>query len=130
MTIQRGSCHCGKVTFEFSNPIKGALECNCSICRRKGALWHVADNEHFTLLSGKDDLLVYRFGTKVAKHFSCKHCGISTFSNPRLAPSMWAVNLRCVDDIDVDALRRQQFDGANWEQAAQDFMKASAEGAV
>ena len=123
MTIQQGSCHCERVTFEFRTAIKGAIECNCSICRRKGALWHAVDHDDFTLLSGKEDLSVYQFGTKIAKHFSCKHCGVSTFNNPRLAPSMWAVNLRCVDGIDVDALPRRQFDGKNWEQAAQDFMK-------
>jgi hypothetical protein len=124
MVNHRGSCHCGRVTFEFSNPIRGILECNCSICHRKGALWHAADEDHFRILSGKDELAVYQFGTKTAKHFFCKQCGTSTFSNPRLAPSMWAINLRCVDDVDLDALPRQQFDGRNWEEAAQDFLRA------
>ena len=64
MVTQNGSCHCGKVTFEFSNSVSAAMECNCSICRRKGALWHAADNDHFRILSGQDELSVYQFGTK------------------------------------------------------------------
>ena len=127
---RKGSCHCGKVTFEFSNPIEGALECNCSICRRKGAVWHATDSDHFKILSGEKDLALYQFGTMTAKHFFCTYCGISTFSNPRLAPAMWVINLRCVDDVDLTSLPRQQFDGQHWEQAAEDFIKATAAGGV
>ena len=38
----QGSCHCGKVAFEVEGEIQGVISCNCSICRRKGALmWFV-----------------------------------------------------------------------------------------
>jgi hypothetical protein len=126
MHTQQGSCHCGKVTFEFDNAITGALECNCSICLRKGALWHAADDRQFRILSGQDSLSLYQFGTRTARHFFCSHCGTSTFSNPRIAPRMWVVNLRCVDGVDIHALPRQAFDGRNWEEAARQFMQARA----
>jgi hypothetical protein len=106
------------------------MECNCSLCRRKGAIWQAADNGRFEILSGQDDLGLYQFGTKTAKHFFCRNCGVSTFSNPRLAPDTWAVNLRCVDDVDLGALRVLPFDGRNWEQAAQALRKALRSGAV
>jgi hypothetical protein len=37
MTI-RGSCHCGKVAYRLDAAPTAAIECNCSICRRKGAI--------------------------------------------------------------------------------------------
>jgi hypothetical protein len=119
---RNGSCHCGNVTFEFDTPVTGILECNCSICHRKGALWHAVGNEQFRIVSGEASLSTYQFGTRTAKHFFCSQCGTSTFSNPRIAPHMWAVNLRCVDDLDLAALPRQQFDGRNWEDAARQLM--------
>lgn len=127
MSEHKGSCHCGKVTFAFEGPIDSVVECNCSICRRKGAIWQAAIN--FQILSGEDRLTLYQFGTRTARHYFCKHCGVSTFSNPRIAPDRWVVNLRCVDGIDFSALAIQPFDGQNWERAAQQFIKARAAGA-
>ena len=38
----RGSCHCGKVTYEAEGEITGAVSCNCSICSKRGSLlWFV-----------------------------------------------------------------------------------------
>jgi hypothetical protein len=110
-----GSCHCGKVNFEFEAASLSAVDCNCSICKRKGALWQAVDDKHFKILSGQDDLGLYQFGTKAAKHFFCKTCGVSPFSNPRLAAVGWVVNLRCVDSVDINSLNTQPFDGQNWE---------------
>ncbi|MDE1943389.1 MAG: GFA family protein [Betaproteobacteria bacterium] len=119
MSTYTGSCHCGRVTFEFTNAVVSALECNCSICSRKGALWHATDNDHFRILTGQDDLAVYQFGTRTASHYFCRHCGISTFSHPRIAPQGWVVNLRCVSGLYLATLPQRRFDGKNWEQAAQ-----------
>lgn len=130
MKKHEGACHCRKVTFEYEAPAMTALECNCSICRRKGAIWQAVDNERFRILSGGDDLGLYQFGTRTAKHFFCKHCGVSTFSNPRLAPDKWVVNLRCVDDVDLGWLEVLAFDGQNWEQAAQALLNALHAGAA
>jgi len=40
MKMYTGSCHCGAIRFSFTGPdtIDRGLRCNCSICRRKGAL--------------------------------------------------------------------------------------------
>ncbi len=126
----KGSCHCGRVTFGLRaepGAISGAtIECNCSLCSRKGALWFGTDDAHFEILTGEDDLVLYQFGTMTAKHYSCRHCGISTFSRPRIAPSSWVVNIRCVDGIDISSLKIHAFDGQNWEQSAQRFMRSRA----
>ncbi|WP_076997465.1 GFA family protein [Variovorax sp. KK3] len=114
-----GSCHCGKVRFELQATVVSAMECNCSLCRRKGALWHGASDRTLRIVSGEEDLTLYQFGTLTAKHYACRHCGISTFTRPRLDPTRWAVNLRCIDGLDLSSLKIQQFDGENWEQAAE-----------
>ncbi len=122
--IHRGSCHCGRVTFEVEGEIRQAVECNCSICRRKGALWHGTREDRMRILSGEDDLALYQFNTMKAKHYFCRHCGVSPFSRPRLDPSMWVVNLRCIDGLDVSALPVRHFDGQNWERAAEALLAA------
>lgn len=63
-------------------------------------------------------MVLYQFNTMTAKHDSCKHCGVHPFSQPRLDPSRWAVNVRCIDGVDFSALPLKHFDGANWEAAA------------
>lgn len=130
MQKHKGLCHCGHVTFEFEGDVGTAIECNCSICRMKGAIWHGTDDEHFRILSGEDELGVYQFGTMTAKHYFCRNCGVSPFSHPRIAPARWVVNLRCVEGVDLSSLKIHPFDGQNWEAAAQQFMQARATGAV
>lgn len=118
MPTYRGSCHCGRVAFEVDGDIRGVIECNCSLCRRKGALWHAATEEQLRITGGLADLGLYQFGTMKAKHYFCKTCGMSPFSRPRLDPSRWAVNVRCLDGVDVKALPVRLFDGEHWEDAA------------
>lgn len=112
----RGSCHCGRVTFELRGEPGRAIDCNCSLCHRKGALWYGPDaNLH--ILSGESDLTLYQFNTMTAKHYFCSHCGISTFSRARIAPTKWMVNLRCIDGIDLSKIEVIAFDGQHWEDA-------------
>ena len=94
------------------------------------ALWHGTDDAHFRILSGENDLVLYQFNIMTAKHYSCGHCGISTFSRPRIAPKKWVVNIRCIDDIDMSKLKVHTFDGQHWEEAAKQFMQHRATGAV
>ena len=47
-------CHCGKVEAEINiKKIDKVLRCNCSICKRKGAIMSMVKNEDFKLLKGK-----------------------------------------------------------------------------
>jgi hypothetical protein len=119
--LHRGSCHCGRVAFELHAAIDHVVDCNCSICRRRGALWVGASDAQLRIVSGEDALTLYRFGTGTAKHYFCRHCGIHPFVRPRIAPTMWAVNARCIDGLDLAALPVQPFDGVHWEEAAQMF---------
>lgn len=88
---------------------------------------HRISQENFKLLSGEDDLTLYQFDSKEAKHLFCKYCGIHSFSHPRFDPKMVSVNVRCLDDFDVQTENYDltQFDGKNWEQAVAKIRKES-----
>ena len=109
-----GGCHCGKVRFQVRLHSDDAIECNCSICAKKGFVNLIAAPEDFRLLSGADVLSTYRFNTGVAQHRFCSVCGVHPFTRPRSHPDSYDVNARCLDD-GFDFLRIEPFDGQNWE---------------
>lgn len=78
--------------------------CDCSLCRKRGALiFRVADDE-LRITTSLDSMTLYQWHTGVAKDYFCPRCGILPFRRPRTAPDMWAVNLRCVDGLDLDSI--------------------------
>lgn len=114
-----GACHCGEVRFELDAKLARVFECSCSLCRRRGALWHGAAGRDLRIVAGEDQLSLYQFGTRTAKHYFCRHCGVAPFARPRLDPNAWVVNVRCIDALDLSTLAVGKFDGADWERAAQ-----------
>jgi hypothetical protein len=122
MNIHKGSCHCQSVTFEVVSKLDKAMRCNCSICKRTGAVFQPCSDEQLTIKSGKSDLNEYQFGTRTATHYFCKKCGITPFIRPRIAPHLWVVNLRCIDSIVADEFVTGEFDGVNWEESAKAFI--------
>ncbi len=112
-----GSCHCRAVRFEIEAVIDRVTQCNCSICSKKGILHHRVAPEKFRLLTDETALGTYQFGTMVAKHHFCKACGIHVFTRPRAAPELYTVNVRVLDDFDLEHERPEvvAFDGRHWE---------------
>ena len=81
-----------------------------------GYLHVIVPHERFELLTGRDDLTSYRFGTGAAEHLFCGRCGVKSFYQPRSHPDSWSINANCLDErIGLDV---QPFDGRNWEKAA------------
>jgi hypothetical protein len=117
MRTYDGGCHCGAVRFRIEvDDDQEAIDCNCSMCRKKGILHVIVPEDRFTLLSGADALAVYTFNTGVAKHMFCKTCGIHAFYRPRSHPDAWDVNVRCLDDTAAAAcFPVKPFDGERWE---------------
>ena len=113
-----GACHCGRVRIEVLAPADlELLECNCSMCSRSAYLHLIVAADEFRLLSGADDLVEYSFGTGVAKHRFCRHCGVKTFYVPRSHPDGYSVNARCLDPSTITSMRIRSFDGRDWETA-------------
>ncbi len=100
--MKKLKCHCGAVEGEIKGDIfEKVVRCNCSICKRKGAIMSIIKNEDFKITKGKDKLKLYQFHSKVANHYFCKECGIYTHHNPRINPSLTGINLGCVDEADT-----------------------------
>lgn len=109
----KGSCHCGKVSFEAEGEIKAALACNCSMCQRRGSLLWFVPRENLRLLSPQDAARTYTFNKHAIKHRFCPNCGIHPYAEAmdRSGNPTVAVNLRCVEGLDLDAVKVVQFDG-------------------
>jgi len=119
MKTYHGSCHCGSIKFEIDADLSEITLCTCSMCSKKGGLFCYVSPDQFRQLQGEDDLVVYRFNTEQAKHNFCKHCGIHAFGHPRSTPEIYLVNVRCLDDFDLETKEYEVklFDGLNWEAA-------------
>ncbi len=109
----RGSCHCGHIAFEVEGDIDGALSCNCSICRRKGSLLWFVPRDRLQLLTPEDNASTYTFNKHVIKHRFCPTCGIHPYGEgvgPDGKP-MAAINIRCLEDVDLATLPITEYDG-------------------
>lgn len=110
-----GGCHCGLVRFETTLDLDNVIACNCSICSKKGLLLAFVPAERFALRAGEDQLTEYLFHKKAIHHQFCSVCGVEPFATGT-APdgsAMVAVNVRCLDDVDVATLTVKPFDGRN-----------------
>lgn len=112
----KGSCHCGNVRFEVTGDMSQVVSCNCSICSRMGWLLAFVPDTQFKLLAGEDSLKDYQFGKKHIHHKFCTNCGIRSFGHgaaPGGGGEMMAINVRCLEGIDLDDLTVQKYDGKN-----------------
>jgi hypothetical protein len=106
-----GRCHCGAVRFRFtSEPITRGLRCNCSICRRRGAVMSAAYHDDVAI-EGHEALRVYQWGDHDMHHYFCGTCGIHPFSGVVAKPGRYRINLGCVDEVDPFALPIDLIDG-------------------
>src|SRR4030095_16900771 len=104
----QGSCHCGRVRFEVDADLDHVRVCDCSICRRRGALIHRVSPDCLRLLTPIEDLSVYEWHTKVAKDYFCPTCGILPFRRPCTTENVLGINVRCLEGVDLSSLPVKQ----------------------
>lgn len=110
-----GGCHCGKVRYEVETDLAPVFVCNCSHCQIKGLLLNFVTADKFTLLSGEDALTEYQFNKLKIRHLFCNICGVESFAyGEKEGVAMVAINARCLDDVDLDALEKTKVDGRSW----------------
>ena len=115
MTSHKGSCHCGGIAFRVETEISEAVECNCSICSRKGSLLHFVGADAFTLETPRENLGTYRFNRHVIDHHFCPVCGVSPFAEGKNGDTpMVAINVRCVEGVDPQGLKIKSVDGRSF----------------
>lgn len=101
VTIYKGSCHCGAVTFRIkADRIDELTTCDCSLCARKNALMLKVHEDELTIVTGEELLSLYQWNTHRAKHYFCSRCGIYTFHRKRSAPDHFGVNVFCLEGFD------------------------------
>ena len=111
-----GGCQCAKVRYEVQMDINEVLSCNCSRCGRLGSLMTFTPATHFKLLSGDADLTKFEFNRHTIEHQFCSTCGIQSFAigtHPKTGAKMAAINVRCLDNVDVDSFKVKKVDGRN-----------------
>jgi hypothetical protein len=111
--IYRGSCHCGRVAYEVEGEIDKALACNCSMCQRKGSLLWFVPRDRFKLLTPQENETAYLFNQHNIQHRFCSTCGMHPYAlgtDPK-GNAMAAINLRCIEDIDLQEIPVTHFDG-------------------
>lgn len=112
----RATCHCGAVELELSLPdgIVGPSRCDCSLCRRRGAITAMVPLSGLRIVKGHESLRLYQFNTRTAKHYFCSVCGIYTHHQRRSNPSQYSYNVACLDGVNPFALGAVPvFDGIN-----------------
>lgn len=97
----RATCHCGSVELELELPdgIVNPRRCDCSICRRKGAVVASVPLAGVRIVKGAECLKVYQFNTFTAKHYFCSNCGIYTHHQRRSNPEQYGYNVGCLEGV-------------------------------
>jgi hypothetical protein len=109
----KGSCHCGQIIFEVEGEVSQVIQCNCSMCRRKGTLMWFVPRQALNLQTSLERMSTYTFNKHVIKHYFCPNCGIHPFGEA-ITPTgqeMAAINVRCLEDVDLSSLKIQHFNG-------------------
>jgi hypothetical protein len=109
-----GSCHCGAVKWQFDGEPEGATSCNCTSCRRYGALWIYDFYDERIRVAGPTQ--IYIRGSQIEYHF-CPKCGCICYWRSQRAHETTgrrrcAVNLRLTDEPDaIQQIPIDHFDG-------------------
>lgn len=110
-----GGCHCGKISYRVDGVIDQVLDCNCSLCRKRGGLLWFVPRDALHLTGEAAASATYTFNTHKIQHHFCTACGISPYSegqNPD-GSAMACVNVRCLDGVDLISLKVVEYDGRN-----------------
>jgi len=111
-----GSCHCGGIAYDIEGDIDEVYDCNCSLCRRRGGLLWFGPRAAFALKTPEDTAATYTFNKHALQHRFCPTCGIAPYSegvDPK-GNAMIAINVRCLPEVDLSALKITAIDGASF----------------
>jgi hypothetical protein len=110
-----GGCHCGKISYRVEGEIDQVLDCNCSMCRKRGGLLWFVSRDALHLTGDAEASATYTFNRHAIQHHFCTTCGIAPYSegeNPD-GSAMACINVRCLDDVDLSKLKIVPYDGAS-----------------
>ena len=110
-----GTCHCGAVSFELRTAPRHAVACNCSICRRLGAVWGHGEACDITITAAPEATIRYSHGDREIAFHTCRTCGATTHWEgiAERGIGRMAVNLRLAEPGTIEAVGLRHFDGAD-----------------
>jgi hypothetical protein len=129
-----GSCLCGGVRFEITEPFLNANHCHCSRCRKHSGTFGLTQGrvrrEGFRLVAGEELVRIYRPTGGAAVKAFCSECGSSLFG--RTWPDGPEISVR-LGALDGDPGIRPQFhtfvdSKAPWDELPNDGLPRFAEG--
>jgi hypothetical protein len=114
----KAACHCGDVRYETTAPPVWVLDCNCTICRRYGALWaylHGRAPIELTLQPDPAFTEVYKWGDEGIAFHRCRNCGCVTHIEAVAAdpPRVFGVNVRMMVGLDPAKVQLLQIDNGH-----------------
>ena len=113
--LLEGSCHCGNVRVFIPHPPVHAITCNCSICRRLGALWAPYETGAVKFEGHPQNTSSYVWGQETLRTIRCSNCGCATHWEAILpgAGAGVGVNINNFDQELVGTTPVRHFDGAD-----------------
>ena len=113
--MPRAACHCTTVRIEIADLPTWVLDCNCTICRRYGAIWWYPEAKHVKIVSGIDATDTYIWGDRELAFHRCKECGCVMYmeavkENP---PFIYGINARMILNFDPSSVRVRQKDNGH-----------------
>lgn len=106
------SCHCGAVLLKIERAPEEVTDCNCTLCRRYGALWAYYSPKEVQVT--KDATDIYLWGERNIEFHRCRSCGCLTHWAPvDKTYDRMGVNARLMAPEVLARARVRQFDGAD-----------------
>jgi hypothetical protein len=113
--MHEASCHCGKVRMEIAELPPTVTDCNCSLCRRYGALWAYYRRDQVRLDAAPESLSAYVWGDRTIEFWHCRNCGCLTHyeSVEKHPDSRFVINARMLPLATLRSLKVRKLDGAD-----------------
>ena len=107
------SCHCGAVCITCADAPNEVTDCNCTLCRRYGALWAYYSPSKVRVYPADGATDVYMRGQREKEFHRCKTCGgVTHWRAIDRSLDRMGVNARLMDPGVVKAARLRFLDGA------------------
>ena len=99
--VRRGSCLCGGVTFEVTEPFSRVSMCHCTTCKAisggPGSATGRVPTDAIQILTGRELITTYQPDEGTAKSF-CSVCGSNLFGTGWPDSEMTGVRLTALDE--------------------------------
>jgi len=111
--VVEASCHCGAVRLQVAEAPAKVTDCNCSICRRLGALWAYYRSDQVRVAARPSATIAYVQGDRTLAIHHCRTCGCTThWTGLGEAEERAAINARLLPPEILAKARVRRFDGA------------------